>query len=91
MINTFIIEGELVGIHNDSIDILTDNKIKINVLAFPTMIEIINESETIAPIVGINGRFILDKDNNIKMLCEKFTFLCRDRNLEKQKLKDYER
>ena len=91
MINTFIIEGELVGIHNDSIEILIDNKIKMNVLAFPTMIEIINESETIAPIVGINGRFILDKDNNIKMLCEKFTFLCRDRDLEKPKLKEHER
>lgn len=91
MINTFIIEGELVGIHNDSIDILIDNKIKMNVLASPTMIEIINESETIAPIVGINGRFILDKDNNIKMLCEKFTFLCRDRDLEKPKLKEHER
>ena len=91
MINTFIIEGELVGIHNDSIDILIDNKIKMNVLAFPTMIEIINESDTIAPIIGINGRFILDKNNNIKMLCEKFTFLCKDRDLEKQKLKDHER
>lgn len=91
MINTFIIEGELVDIHEDSIDILVDNHIKMNVLAFPTMIEIINESETISPIIGINGRFIQDKDNNIKMLCEKFTFLCRDRNLEKHKLKEHER
>ena len=91
MINTFIIEGELVGIHNDSIDILIDNKIKMNVLAFPTMIEIINGLETISPIIGINGRFIQDKDNNIKMLCEKFTFLCRNRDLEKKKHKEYER
>ena len=44
MINTFIIEGELVDIHEDSIDILIDNHIKMNVLVFPTMIEIINES-----------------------------------------------
>ena len=91
MINTFIIEGELVDIHNDSIDILIDNMIRMNVLASPTMIKIINESETISPIVGINGRFILDKDNNIKMLCEKFTFLCKDRNLEKKKLKEHVR
>ena len=91
MINTFIIEGELVGIHEDSIDILIDNHIKMNVLAFPTMIEIINESETISPIIGINGRFILDKENNIKMLCEKFTFLCRDKDIEKKKHKEFER
>lgn len=91
MINTFIIEGELVDIHDDSIDIIIDNHIKMNVLAFPTMIEIINESETISPIISIQGRFIQDKDNDIKMLCEKFTFLCRDRDLEKKKHKAHER
>lgn len=91
MINTFIIEGEVVDIYNNSIDIIIDNNIKMNVLTFPTMIEILNEYETTSPIIGISGKFILDKDNNIKMLGEKFTILTREKELEKKKVKEYER
>ena len=88
MISEFIIEGELVGIHDDSIDLLIDNQIQLNILMRPSMIDIINEAETISPIISVQGRFILDKDKNPKMFVEKFMY----RYLEKeQENKEYVR
>lgn len=75
MINTFILEGELVGIHENSIDLLIDNKMKVNVLASPSMIEIINEVEAGSPFVGIQGKIVQDEEQNLKIFMEKFSFV----------------
>lgn len=75
MINTFILEGELIAIHENSIDLLIDNKMKINVLASHSMIEIINEVEAGSPFVGIQGRIIQDEEQNLKVFMEKFSFV----------------
>jgi len=80
MINAFILEGELVGIHDDSIDLLVDNQMKINISVRPSMLEIINEVETISPYVGLQGRFIVDEKDNLRLFLEKFSFLSRERD-----------
>ena len=85
MINTFILEGELVGIHEDSIDILIEDNHKINILTSPSMISIINEVETISPYVGLQGRFITDEKDNLKLYLEKFSFLSRERETPPKK------
>ena len=85
MINTFILEGELVGIHEDSIDLLVDNHIKINISVLPSMLEIINEVETISPYVGLQGRLITDEKENLRLFLEKFSFLSRERETPPKK------